>query len=124
MTARAVTCAPRLMAVGALMAAVGIGLGAFGAHALERMLDERALGWWETAVQYQMWNAVGLVALGAAPRRLEVPAALIGAGTLLFSASLYLLALTGARWLGMVTPIGGGLMIAGWLLAAWRLARS
>jgi uncharacterized membrane protein YgdD (TMEM256/DUF423 family) len=113
----------RIAAAGALLAAIGIALGAFGAHALERMLEPRALGWWHTAVQYQMWNAVGLVALGALPRRLGLPAALIGAGTLIFSGSLYTMALTDARWLGMVTPVGGVLMIAGWALAAWRLAR-
>lgn len=113
----------RIAAAGALLAAAGIGLGAFGAHGLERMLDARALGWWHTAVQYQMWNAIGLVALGALPRRLGTPALLIAGGTLVFSGSLYLLALTGARWLGMVTPAGGLLMIVGWVLAAWRMAR-
>ena len=113
----------RLMAAGALLAATGIALGAFGAHALERAVDVRALGWWVTAVQYQMWNAIGLVALAAAPRRIGLPALLIGAGTLVFSGSLYAMALTDARWLGMVTPVGGGLMIAGWLLAAWRFTR-
>jgi uncharacterized membrane protein YgdD (TMEM256/DUF423 family) len=113
----------RIAAAGALLAAVGIALGAFGAHGLERTLEPRALGWWHTAAQYQMWNAVGLVALGALKRRMELPAALIGGGTVIFSGSLYALALSDARWLGMVTPVGGMLMIAGWAVAAWRLAR-
>lgn len=102
-----------ILAAGAALAALGIALGAFGAHGLRAVLGPAELGWWHTAVQYQMWNAIGLVALAAAaPRR--VPAMLIGAGTILFSGSLYIMALTGARWLGMVTPLGGALMIAGW----------
>lgn len=113
----------RVAAAGALLTAVGIALGAFGAHGLERVLEPRALGWWQTGVQYQLWNALGLLALGALPGRPGLAAALIGAGTLVFSGSLYAMALTDARWLGMVTPVGGALMIAGWLLAAWRLSR-
>ncbi|HZG46821.1 MAG TPA: DUF423 domain-containing protein [Allosphingosinicella sp.] len=113
----------RIAAAGALLAALGIALGAFGAHALQRMLEPRALEWWHTAVQYQMWNAVGLLALGALPVRAGAAALLIGGGTLIFSGALYVMALTDARWLGMVTPVGGLLMIAGWLLAAWKLAR-
>jgi len=111
-------------AAGAVLAALGIALGAFGAHALRAMLDERALGWWDTAVQYQMWTAIGLVALGLAPARLRTAPLLIVAGMLVFSGSLYAMALTGARWLGMVTPLGGLLMIIGWALAAWVLART
>ena len=113
----------RIAVAGALLAALGIALGAFGAHALKGMLDAQQLDWWHNACQYQMWNAVGLVALGALPRRLGLAAILIGAGTILFAGSLYAMALTGYRWLGMVTPVGGALMIGGWLLAAWRLAR-
>jgi uncharacterized membrane protein YgdD (TMEM256/DUF423 family) len=114
----------RIAAAGAAFAALGIALGAFGAHALQQSLDAQALGWWQTAVQYQMWNAVGLVALGATGRRQGAAPWLIGAGTLIFSGSLYAMALTGARWLGMVTPLGGVLMIAGWLIAAWVLVRA
>ena len=113
----------RIAAAGALLAAIGIALGAFGAHGLREMLDERALGWWQTALQYQMWNAIGLVALAATPRRMGLAASLVGLGVLIFSGRLYVLALTDARWLGMVAPIGGASMIAGWLVAAWRLGR-
>ena len=110
--------------IGALLAALGILFGAFGAHGLRAVLSPEALGWWQTAVQYQMWQAVGLVAVGATRlpgTRLSVW--LLALGTLLFCGSLYLLALTGARWPGMVTPVGGVLMIAGWALLAWRLWR-
>lgn len=111
------TASRPILAAGALLAALGIGFGAFGAHGLRDVLGPAELGWWHTAVQYQMWNAIGLVALSAAaPRR--APATLIGLGTFIFSGSLYVLALSGARWLGMVTPMGGALMIAGW---AWVL---
>jgi uncharacterized membrane protein YgdD (TMEM256/DUF423 family) len=112
-----------IAAAGALLAAMGVALGAFGAHGLRATLSAEALGWWNIAVQYQMWSAIGLVALGASTRRLGLAAALIGAGALIFSGSLYVMALTDMRWLGMVTPLGGLAMIAGWLVAAWRLAR-
>jgi uncharacterized membrane protein YgdD (TMEM256/DUF423 family) len=113
-----------ILLAGALLAASGVAFGAFGAHALRDVLGPAEAGWWQTAVQYQMWHAIALVALAAIPAaRLAAPAALLGAGTLVFSGSLYLMALTGARQLGMVTPVGGLLMIIGWLLLAWRAAR-
>jgi uncharacterized membrane protein YgdD (TMEM256/DUF423 family) len=110
---------------GALLAALGVAFGAFGAHALRSVLDPTAQDWWQTAVQYQMWHALGLVGIGAA--RLpgnRLPAALLTVGTLIFCTTLYLMALGAPRWLGAVTPIGGSLMIAGWLVLAWRVARS
>ncbi len=99
-------------------------LGAFAAHGLKDALAPVALGWWQTAVQYQMWHAVGLIALSTLPGRLGLPAVLIAAGTIVFSGSLYIMALTGLRWLGAVTPLGGLLMIAGWLLLALRSWRA
>ena len=114
----------RILLTGSLLAALGVALGAFGAHGLRDMLDPAALGWWQTAVQWHMWHAIGLVALAAAPwPRLGRAAALLAIGTLGFSGSLYLMALTGARWLGMVTPLGGVLMIAGWAMVAWSAWR-
>jgi uncharacterized membrane protein YgdD (TMEM256/DUF423 family) len=111
---------------GALLAAAGVALGAFGAHGLRSLLPPEALGWWQTAVQYQLWHAVGLLAVGAAPAALRTrgPAFMLAGGTLIFSGSLYAMALTDARWLGAVTPIGGALMIAGWLWLASRLAKA
>ena len=110
---------------GALLAALGVALGAFAAHGLRAVLNANALAWWQTAVQYQMWHATGLIALGAArlPRSL-LPAVLLTAGTVIFAGSLYVMALGGPRWLGAVTPLGGSLMIVGWLVLAWRVLRS
>jgi uncharacterized membrane protein YgdD (TMEM256/DUF423 family) len=114
---------PVLLA-GALLAAAGVACGAFGAHALRSALDPVRLGWWNTAVQYQMWHAVALVALAAlGDPRVGRSALLIGVGTAIFSGTLYLMALGGPRWLGAITPIGGALMIGGWLLLAWAAAR-
>ena len=110
--------------IGAMLAALGVLFGAFGAHGLRNALSPEALGWWQTGVEYQMWHAIGLLAIGAA--RLpgtRLPVWLLALGTLVFSGSLYLLALTGARWPGMVTPVGGVLMIAGWVCLGWKLAR-
>ena len=110
---------------GAVLAAAGVAFGAFGAHGLKTLLSPEALGWWQTAVQYQLWQAIGLVAIGAAPlARMRWSALMLIAGTLLFSGSLYALALSGARWLGAVTPVGGVLMIAGWVCLAWGLAKT
>ena len=109
------------LVLGALLGGLGVALGAFGAHGLRSVLDERALGWWQTGVQYQLVHAVALLALSSLSAvRTAAPAALFAAGTLIFSGSLYLMALTGARWLGAVTPLGGALLIAGWGVLAWR----
>ena len=110
--------------IGSLLAALGIGLGAFGSHGLRHILDPVQLEWWHTAVQYQMWHALGLIGLGASRlERLTLPVTLLTLGTLIFSGSLYLLSLTGLHWLGMITPFGGLLMIAGWLAMTWRAWR-
>lgn len=111
--------------LGALLAALGVTLGAFGAHGLKAVLDAEKLGWWHIGVQYQMWHAIGLVAIGAAalPGTRGV-AILLALGVLLFSGSLYVMALTNLRWLGMVTPLGGLAMIGGWLWFAWKLLKT
>ena len=109
---------------GALLAASGVLLGAFGAHGLRSLLSPEALGWWQTAVQYQLWQAIGLVAIGAPPIGTRWPARMLAAGSIIFSGSLYAMALSGAKWLGMVTPVGGVLMIAGWVWLAWRIAKT
>lgn len=116
---------PALLFAGALLAAVAVMLGAFGAHALRGTLGPAEAGWWQTAVQYQMWHALALAAIAGAPvQRVALPAWLIGIGTLLFSGSLYAMALTGIRALGVATPIGGILTILGWLALGWVAARA
>ena len=113
----------------ALAAALAVMLGAFGAHALREQLSADLLATFETGVRYHVYHALALfvVALALARGYDATWTALAGwlfvAGIVLFSGSLYALALSGARWLGAVTPFGGLAFIAGWLalaVAAWR----
>jgi uncharacterized membrane protein YgdD (TMEM256/DUF423 family) len=111
------------MFVGALMGFVGVGLGAFGAHALKGRLSPDMLAIFETGVRYQMYHALALLALAAMMTRLEGRAVVVAgwsftAGILIFSGSLYALALTGVTVLGAITPIGGVAFLAGWIALA------
>jgi uncharacterized membrane protein YgdD (TMEM256/DUF423 family) len=113
-----------ILLAGALLAAIGVALGAFGAHALRAMLSAERLDWWQTATLYQMWHALALVALSVvAVSRARLVAIFLGGGAAVFSGSLYAMTLTGWLWLGMLTPLGGVAMIAGWLLLAWQALR-
>ena len=113
----------RITHAGARLAGIAVAFGAFGAHALRAILDAQQLAWWQTAVQYQFWHALALLAVAALrPRRASVIASLLGGGAMIFSGSLYLMALTDQRWLGAVTPFGGIAMILGWLLFARQAA--
>ncbi|SMB92215.1 DUF423 domain-containing protein [Deinococcus hopiensis] len=103
--------------VGSLLAALGVALGAFGAHALRARLGADLLATFETGVRYQMYVALALLALGTQPAQRRAPGLLL-LGTVIFSGSLYLLTLTGLRLLGAVTPLGGLLMIVGFAVAA------
>ena len=105
--------------LGAGSALVSVGAGAFGAHALRARLSPEFLAIFETGARYQMYHALGLLAVGWAVTRWPGPWAvragwLFVAGTLLFSGSLYALALSGIRWLGAITPFGGVAFLAGW----------
>ena len=118
--------AMRLGVVAALLGALGVVLGAFGAHALRDHLSEADRAIWETAARYHLLHA--LAALVAADRSSRAPRAASAGwafvvGTLLFSGSLYGLALGGPRLLGAVTPLGGASFILGWLLLAWSFLR-
>lgn len=114
--------------IGALGAALSVGLGAFGAHGLRSRLDAEALALWETAAQYLMYASLGLTAIGVLERQSPglggAAGALLAAGALIFATTLAALALGGPRWLGAVTPIGGALMIVGWVRLAWSALRS
>jgi uncharacterized membrane protein YgdD (TMEM256/DUF423 family) len=109
-----------LLVVAALSGALAVACGAFGAHALKTRLTPEMLAVWNTAVLYHLVHSVVLAALAlAAPARpVGLPAALFGAGIAIFSGTLYLLALSGVRWLGAITPLGGLALIAGWLSLA------
>jgi uncharacterized membrane protein YgdD (TMEM256/DUF423 family) len=106
--------------VGALMAGVGVGLGAFGAHGLRGRLSPDMLAVFETGVRYHMYHALAIMATAALMTRLEGRAATVAgwsftAGILIFSGSLYALALTGVTTLGAITPIGGLAFLIGWV---------
>lgn len=106
--------------VAGLTGATGVALGAFGAHALEgRVADPHLLEVWQTASRYHLLHALALLAVAAHPRPPSASGWLFLAGIALFSGSLYLMTLTGARWLGAITPLGGVCFIAGWLWLAW-----
>lgn len=113
----------------AFAGASAVALGAFGAHALRNVLDDRALSIWRTAVDYQFWHALALLGTTLlardmpSPRALSVATWAFGIGIVLFCASLYALALGAPHWIGAITPLGGILFIVGWVafgIAAWR----
>ncbi len=115
--------------LGSLLAGLAVALGAFGAHALRDRLGADLLNTFETAVRYQMYHALAMLAVGLIisrfPSSLFIPASgwLFLAGIILFSGSLYLLCFTGIRWLGAITPLGGVAFILGWLALAWGVWR-
>lgn len=114
-------------ALGCVSASLGVAAGAFGAHGLKDILATDMLATYETAVRYQLYHAFGLVLVGLLPHTISVPARVIVAGwcfvagTLLFSGSLYALTLSGMRWFGAITPLGGVAFIVGWLALAFSL---
>lgn len=98
-------------------------LGAFGAHALRSVLNAQALELWHTAVNYHVWHALALVmavGLGQGPSG-RIAQGGFGVGIVLFSGSLYALALGAPRWTGIITPFGGLAFIVGWLALGWTL---
>jgi uncharacterized membrane protein YgdD (TMEM256/DUF423 family) len=118
-------------ATGALLMALGVGCGAFGAHALKARLDPGMLDVYHTAVQYHLLHGLGILLVSLLLRSGVVTIAggnrvawLLFAGVVLFSGSLYALALSGVRVLGAVTPLGGLAFIAGWLLLVVEALRT
>ena len=103
---------------------LAVAAGAFGKHALKDRLPADLLEVFEVAVRYQAYHALALLAVSIIASRREgaavdIAGAAFTAGIIVFSGSLYALALTGARWLGAITPIGGLLLLAGWLALLW-----
>ena len=142
----------RIIGFGAWLAAMGVALGAFGAHGLRDLVEPEMLAIWETGVRYHFYHALGLVGLGLAAnqrlvrglrvggwrglgsaeaeaedknpvRALEVASWLFLSGIVLFSGSLYTMTLGGPVWLGALTPMGGLAFIAGWATFGWDALR-
>lgn len=120
--------------LGAVLGGIGVAAGAFGAHALRTQLEPRMLEVFETAVRYQMYHALALLGVAWVGQQTQSSAAQFAGwaftvGILLFSGSLYAMALTGVRGLGAITPFGGAAFLAGWVALAlaatklgWRLS--
>jgi uncharacterized membrane protein YgdD (TMEM256/DUF423 family) len=114
--------------LGSILGACGVALGAFGAHALKTRVDPAMLAVFDTAVRYHLTHALALLAVAWASERWPGTSStaagwLFTAGIVIFSGSLYVMVLTGARWLGAVTPIGGLALIAGWCVLALAALR-
>lgn len=116
---------PRLfLSIAGVSAFLAVALGAFGAHGLRERLAPDLLAIFEVGVRYHMYHALALAAVALALDRwpsaaLQWAGWCFIAGTLVFSGSLYVLAVSGVRWLGAITPLGGVAFLAGWLLLAW-----
>ncbi len=120
----------RFLIAGAVNGGLAVLLGAFAAHVLKQRLNPDMLELFRTGVQYHVMHALALLAVGLVGRR-QAPDRVLGlagwsmlAGILLFSGSLYLLAWTGARWLGAITPVGGIAFVVGWLALVTAVARA
>lgn len=115
---------------GAILGAIGVALGAFGAHALkDKLTASGRLDTFETAVKYQFYHALALVLVGflakeIISKNLAYSGYCFLGGTLIFSGSLYLICFTGIKTFGAIAPIGGTLMIAGWLLLFWAVMKN
>ena len=112
--------------VGAVFAALSVAAGAFGAHSLKAIIPAEMLTVFETAARYQMYHALALLIVGGmashvSERAIRIAGWCFVAGIVLFSGSLYVVALTGTRWAGAITPLGGAAFLAGWIALAWNL---
>jgi uncharacterized membrane protein YgdD (TMEM256/DUF423 family) len=115
--------------LGAFFAFAAVALGAFGAHTLQSTFAPGMAEIYETGVRYQFYHALGLFAVAFAISRWKgAPIALAGwlfiLGIVLFSGSLYVLSITGIRWIGAITPIGGLAFLAGWVILGWTVLRA
>ena len=120
----------QFIVIGAFAMALGVILGAFGAHGLKGKIEPNMLAAFHTGVEYQLYHSLGLMLVGVLlyqfpqARGLVTGGWLLLAGVVMFSGSLYGLALSGARWLGPVTPLGGLAFILGWVWVGWSLLRA
>lgn len=116
----------KIFQIGTILAGLGIVAGAFGAHALKAIVSPEQLATFEIGVRYQMYHALGLIAMAAwfgQSGKTAPKAAVYGliVGTLIFSGTLYGITLGGPKWLGAITPIGGSLQIIGWMILPFSL---
>ncbi|HIJ85791.1 MAG: hypothetical protein HW380_3481 [Magnetococcales bacterium] len=117
----------RFILFGGISACLAVALGAFGKHALLPVLSQTAMETWRTGAYYHLVHGVALVLAGLVAERASHPGCalwagwLLLAGTIIFSGSLYIIALTGMRILGAITPVGGLCFLTGWLLLAWSV---
>lgn len=114
------------ISIAAINLAIAVGLGAFGAHGLKRVASPEQLAWWQTATLYFLIHALGLLVVAILIKlnfATKTSAWLIQIGVIIFAGSLYLMALGAPKWFGAITPIGGVLMICGWLWLAVSAAR-
>ena len=115
--------------IGSVMAALAVSIGAFGAHGLKSKVSSEDLVIFETGVRYQMYHSLGLILIGILgfhfpSNIIQLPAALFIIGIIIFSGTLYLIPLTGLRWFGAITPIGGTALIAGWVVLVYNIIKS
>lgn len=119
----------QFLVIASLMMALSIAIGAFGAHGLKDYVDESLMAIYHTGVSYQFYNTLGLFAIAfmayllPQSKKIKVAGYFILIGTLIFSGSLYFLVLLKLSWLGAITPIGGTLMIIGWLLCFYTVIK-
>lgn len=119
----------QLVVLASLTLLTGVAAGAFGAHGLKRIITPDLLSVWQTAVLYQLVHGLGMLAIAALGARfgsplLSLAAAFMFAGVVIFSGSLYILAISGTKWLGAITPIGGAAFILAWAMVALAAYRA
>lgn len=119
----------QILIMGAALMALGVVLGAFGAHGLKDKLAPNLMAAYQTGVEYHFYHALGLLLVGLLSYHFPQAAGLnsgawcLLVGVLLFSGSLYIMAITGIRWLGAITPLGGVAFIVGWVWITWTLVK-
>ncbi len=121
--------ASTVLAAGSMLAFLAVLAGAFGAHGLKNMLSDYEMEVFKTAVQYHMMHALAILLVGVLMRQspettLSAVAWLMVAGIVLFSGSLYVLAISGQKWLGAVTPLGGLCFLLAWLMLLWAMLKA
>ncbi len=110
-----------ILCLGSVLGLLAVAAGTFGAHGLEGRANSEALHWFNTGQEYHMYHALAILGCGwlvggGAPRRTMAAVWCFTIGVVIFSGSLYVMTLTGWRWLGMITPIGGVLFLVGWVM--------